>query len=126
MFRNIMQERFNPGTDLTAIAATDVTGKTFSAYAGPMKSGNITITTAAAGAATAGVIKYDADTGEFVGVARGSGRVVTVTAAATLTAGDAVEVAANGQAGAADTGIIVGWAIDDATAGSDALISLAH
>lgn len=126
MFRNIMQERFNPGTDLTAIAATDVTGKTFSAYAGPMKSGNITIATAAAGAATAGVIKYDANTNKFVGVARGSGRVVTVTTSSELNAGDAVEVAADGTATLADTGIIVGWAIDDATAGSDALISLAH
>lgn len=126
MYRNIMQDRFNPGTDLTAVATTDVTGKTFCAYSGAMKSGNIAITTATAGEAVAGVIKYDAAGDSLVGVARGSGRVVTVTAATALAAGTAVEVGTDGKATTADTGIIVGWAVDDAEADADALISLAH
>ena len=126
MYRNPMHDRFNPGTDITALATTDVTGKTFAAYSGAMKSGNISITTAQAGTATAGVIKYDAQTGNLVGLARGSGRVVTVKTSSELSAGDAVEVAADGTATLADTGIIVGWAADNADAGTDALISLAH
>ena len=126
MYTNIMRDRFNPGTDLTALAASAITGKTFTAYAGPMRSGNITVATAEPGAATAGVAKYDANAEELVGIARGSGRVVTVTTAADLAAGDPIAVGDNGHATLADTGIIVGWAADNADAGTDALVSLAH
>lgn len=124
MYQNIMQDRFNPGTDLTAVADTAVTGKTFVTIAGPMKGGNITVETATAAGAVAGVAKYDAAAGEFVGVARGSSRVVTVTAAAAIVAGAPVEVAANGHAVTATTGAVVGYAVDTAEATGDALISL--
>lgn len=126
MYRNVMRDRFNPGTDLTAYAQDTITGKTLVSYAGPMKQGNIAVATAAAGAAVAGVAKYDADAEELVGVARGSGRVVTIHAATSLTAGDPVEVADGGGVTTTSTGTTIGWAADNADAGADALISLAN
>lgn len=126
MFRNVMRDQFNPGTDLTAVATAAVVGKTFAAYSGAMQQGNIAVATAAAGAAAAGVVKYNAAAGDLVGVARGSGRVVTVTAGGTISAGEGVEVGADGAAVPATTGIVVGWAVDNADAGADVLISLAH
>ncbi|MBK4149834.1 DUF2190 family protein [Corynebacterium macginleyi] len=121
-----MKERFNPGTDLTANANEAVTGKTFLRYAGAMKNGLISVAPAKPGEAVAGVCKYNAKADDLVGVARGSGRIVTVTATAALTAGSAVSVGANGKAAPAGEGITVGWAVDDAGEGDDALISLAH
>lgn len=126
MFTNVMRDRFNPGTDLTAVATVTVTGKTFLSYAGPMNNSLITVAPATAGQNTAGVAKYDANADDLVGVARGSGRIVTVTAGAALTAGTGVEVGEGGKAIPATTGTIVGWAVDNATADTDALISLAH
>lgn len=126
MYHNQMKERFNPGTDLTANANEAVTGKTFLGYAAAMKRGLITVAPAKPGEAVAGVCKYDAKPGDLVGVARGSGRIVTVTAAAALTAGAAVSVGADGKAAPAGDGVTVGWAVDDADEGDDALISLAH
>lgn len=126
MYANQMHERFNPGTDLTANVDESVTGKTFLRYAGAMKNGLITVAPAKPGDATAGVCKYNAQANDLVGVARGAGRIVTVTAAAPLTAGTAVEVGADGHAAPASEGLTVGWAVDDADQGADALISLAH
>lgn len=126
MYHNQMKERFNPGTDLTAHVEATVTGKTFLRYAGAMKKGLISVAPANPGEAIAGVCKYNAEADDLVGVARGSGRVVTVTAAAALTAGTAVEVAANGHATPATSGVTVGWAVDNTDEGDDALISLAH
>lgn len=126
MYHNQMKERFNPGTDLTANANEAVTGKTFLRYAGAMKNGLISVAPAKPGEAVAGVCKYNAKADDLVGVARGSGRIVTVTAAAALTAGSAVSVGTNGKAAPAGEGITVGWAVDDADEGDDALISLAH
>lgn len=126
MFTNEMQERFNPGTDLTAVATENVVGKTFVNYSNAMQHGLISVATAQPGHAVAGVAKYDQDANNLVGVARGSGRIVTVTAETELTAGTAVQVGANGKATTATDGVIVGWVVDTATANSDALVSLAH
>lgn len=126
MYQNIMQDRFKPGTDLTAVANSAIVGKTFTAYAGPLKGGNIVVGPATAGTATAGVAKYDAKAGALVGIARGSARVVTVTAGAGITVGTAVEVGPGGKAIPATTGVIVGYAIDDADTDTDALISLSN
>ncbi|WBT08983.1 hypothetical protein PAB09_01120 [Corynebacterium sp. SCR221107] len=98
MYTNQMLDRFNPGTDLTAVTATAVTGKTFLGYAGAMTRDLITVTTATAGKPTAGVAKYDADTNTLVGVARGAGRIVTVTAETQLVAGDPIAVGTAGKA----------------------------
>ena len=125
-YANQMRDIFNPGSDLTVIATTAVVGKTFAALSGPRSNNMLSVTTAEAGAPTIGVIKYDAAADEMVGIARGSSRIVTVTADGPITAGSPVEVGAGGKAKTADTGSIVGWAVDTAADGDDALISLAH
>lgn len=126
-FKNVMQERFNPGTDLTAVATKAVTGKTFLAYSKDMQRGLISVAPAEAGAATAGVAKYDAAETEKVGVARGAARIVTVTAAGSIKPGNPVVVGENGKAAAhSESGEIVGWCVNTAEEGDDALISLAY
>ena len=125
-YANQMRDIFNPGTDITVIATTKVAGKTFAAISGPRSKNMLSVTTAEAGAPTIGVIKYDADADNMVGIARGSSRIVTVTADGPITAGAPVEVGTGGKAKTADTGSIVGWAVDTAADGDDALISLAH
>ena len=125
-YNNEMHDLFNPGTDVPGVAKANITGKTFLAYAGPMEQGILAVTPAAAGAATAGVARFDANEGDLVTVARGSSRIVTVTAGGTITAGDPIEVGASGTAVKQTTGILVGWAVDSATSGEDAKISLAH
>lgn len=127
MYQNILQDRFNPGTDLTAATTAQVDGKTFLKYSGAMKSGLIQVATADAGGAVAGVAKYDAETNDLVGVARGNSRILTVTAGGALAAGDAVAVGTSGKAVKATSGaLVVGYAVDDAADGSDALVSLAN
>ncbi|MFD5869163.1 capsid cement protein [Corynebacterium sp. NPDC060344] len=125
-YANQMRDIFNPGTDLTVVATTAVAGKTFAAISGPRSDNLLSVTTATAGAPTVGVFKYDAAADNMVGVARGSARIVTVTADGAITAGSPVEVGTGGKATTADTGAVVGWAVDTATDGGDALISLAH
>ena len=125
-YANQMRDIFNPGTDLTVVATTAVVGKTFAAISGPRSQNMLSVTTAKPGAPAAGVFKYDADADDMVGIARGSSRIVTVTADGPITAGSPVEVGAGGKAKTADTGSIVGWAVDTAADGDDALISLAH
>lgn len=125
-YANQMRDIFNPGTDLTVVATADVVGKTFAAISGPRSQNMLSVTTAAAGAPTAGVFKYDADADDMVGIARGSSRIVTVTADGPITAGSPVEVGTGGKAKTAGTGSVVGWAVDTAADGDDALISLAH
>ena len=125
-YANQMRDIFNPGTDITCIATTAVAGKTFAAISGPRSQNMLSVATAAAGAPTIGVVKYDAAADDMVGIARGSARIVTVTADGPITAGSPVEVGTGGKAKAADTGSIVGWAVDTAADGDDAMISLAH
>ncbi|MHA2789672.1 DUF2190 domain-containing protein [Corynebacterium sp. S7] len=124
MYQDQMKDRFNPGTDLTAVATGTITGSTFVAIAGPLKNDLINVATATAGTHAAGVAKYTAVDGDLVGVARGSSRVVTVTAGSVLTPGDLVEVGAGGMAVKHTTGTVVGYAVDNAAANEPALISL--
>lgn len=123
-YRNQMRDLYNDGSDITCAATAPLTGKTFAAIAGPRTGGLITIATAAAGERTCGVIKYDAEADGLVGIARGSARVVTVTAASALSAGAEVEVGTAGRAAVHDTGVAVGYLVDDVEAGADALVSL--
>lgn len=125
-YANQMRDIFNPGTDLTCIATSAVAGKTFAAISGPRSQNMLSVTTAKPGAPAAGVFKYDAAADNMVGIARGSSRIVTVTADGPITAGSPVEVGTGGKAKTADTGAVVGWAVDTAEDGADALISLAH
>lgn len=125
-FNNIAHDRYNDGSDITAQANAAVAGKTFAAIAGDMTAeGLLSVKPAATGGNTVGVVKYDADTGEKVGVARGSSRVITVTAGGAITAGDEVAVGAGGKAVKATEGaVVVGYAFDSVDAGADALVSL--
>ena len=125
-FTNQMRDIFNPGTDITCIATTAVVGKTFAAISGPRSQNMLSVTTAKPGAPAAGVFKYDAAADDMVGIARGSSRIVTVTADGAITAGSPVEVGTDGKAKTADAGTVVGYAVDSAADGDDAMISLAH
>lgn len=125
-YANQMRDIFNPGTDITVVATTTVAGKTFAAISGPRSQNMLSVTTATAGAPTIGVFKYDAAADNMVGIARGSSRIVTVTADGPITAGSPVEVGTGGKAKTADAGTVVGYAVDTAADGDDAMISLAH
>ena len=124
MFSNPMHDIYNPGTDITAVATEAISGKTIVKVTGPMVSGLIQVAPAAAGEAAIGVAKYDADKGDKVGIARGAGRVVTITAGAAVTAGQEVEIDAKSTASPKSDGQAIGVAVDDAEAGEDAKISL--
>lgn len=125
-FNNIAHDRYNDGSDITAQANAAVAGKTFAAIAGDMTAeGLLSVKPAATGGNTVGVVKYDADTGEKVGVARGSSRVITVTAGGSITAGDEVAVGAGGKAVKATEGAaVVGYSFNTVVTGADALVSL--
>ncbi|MGP5589946.1 DUF2190 domain-containing protein [Corynebacterium variabile] len=125
-FKNIAHDRYNDGSDITAQATATVVGKTFAAIAGDMTAeGLLTVKPAATGGNTVGVVKYDADTGQKVGVARGSSRVITVTAGGTITAGDEVAVGAGGKAvKATEDAVVVGYSFNSVSTGADALVSL--
>lgn len=132
-FQNQMHDRYNPGTDLTCHTTTRVTGKTFATVAGAMTDGLISVTTATTGGPVAGVFKCDQDAKQTVGVARGSSRIVTVTADGPLTAGSPVVVGSSGKATAysapADgepAALIVGYAVDTVDDGDDTPVSLAN
>lgn len=124
MFSNPMHDIYNPGTDITAVATEPVSGKTIVKVAGPMVSGLIQVAPAAAGEAAIGVAKYDAAKGDKVGIARGAGRVVTITAGAAVTAGQEVEIDAKSTVSPKSDGQAIGVAVDAAKAGEDAKISL--
>ena len=125
-YANQMRDIFNPGTDITVVATTTVVGKTFAAISGPRSQNMLSVTTAKPGAPAAGVFKYDAAADNMVGIARGSSRIVTVTADGPIPAGSPVEVGTGGKAKTADAGTVVGYAVDTAENGGDAMISLAH
>ena len=125
-YANQMSDIFNPGNDITVVATTAVVGKTFAAISGPRSQNMLSVTTAKPGAPTVGVFKYDADADDMVGIARGASRIVTVTADGPITAGSPVEVGTGGKAKTADAGTVVGYAVDTAENGGDAMISLAH
>lgn len=125
-YTNIARDRYNDGSDITCYATAPVSGKTFVTYSGEMNRDLITVATATAGGAVAGVAKYDADADTAVGVARGASRIITITAGAQLAAGDKVEVGDGGKAVPQESGDIVGFAVAPAQANTDALISLAY
>ncbi|MFC9555570.1 capsid cement protein [Rhodococcus sp. NPDC056960] len=115
---------YEPGRDLTGRASAAVTGKRFLKISGNRSSGNIAVAHADAAGRVCGVSKYDAASGDIVGVARGNSRVTFVTASANIAAFAEVEVAANGQAVTKSSGVAVGYAVTAATSGGDAEISL--
>lgn len=115
---------YEPGRDISGRASAAVTGKRFLKISGNRNGGNIAVAHADAGGRVCGVSKYDAASGEIVGVARGNSRVTHVTAGGALAAFDEVQVGANGTAVKLDAGVAVGYALTAATNGGDAEISL--
>lgn len=128
-----------PGVDVTGQATAAVTGKRFlrisgarsykfNQLAGTADGNNYKVAQATAGGAAFGVSKYDQPTvGGKVGVARGG--IVTVTAGATITAGQRIMSDATGQAipwvtAASEANKDLGYAVDDAVNGTDAEIAL--
>lgn len=115
---------YEPGRDITGRASAAVTGKRFLKISGNRSSGNIAVAPADAAGRVCGVAKYDAASGDIVGVLRGKDRVVPVTAGGNIAAFAEVEVGANGQAITKASGVAVGYAVTAATSGNDAEISL--
>lgn len=121
---NEMIDVYDPGRDITGRATAAVTGKRFLKISGNRSGGNIAVAPCAAGDRSCGVAKYDAASGDIVGVARGNSRVVRVTAGAALAAGDEVQAGAGGVAIVAAAGAKLGYALTAAANGADAEISL--
>lgn len=115
---------YEPGQDISGRASAGVTGKRFLKISGNRAGGNVAVAHADAGGRVCGVSGRDAASGELVRVMRGSGRVVFVTAGATLAAFQEVEVGANGVAVVKASGVAVGYAVTAATNGGDAEINL--
>ncbi|MEB3021305.1 DUF2190 domain-containing protein [[Mycobacterium] crassicus] len=116
---------YEPGRDITGRATASVTGKRFLKISGNRTgTGNIAVAPADAAGRVCGVSKYDAASGEIVGVARGNSRVTHVTADGAITAFAEVEVGTAGKAKALDSGKAVGYALTAAADGADAEISL--
>lgn len=115
---------YEPGRDITGRASAAVTGKRFLAITGNRSNGNIAVAHATAAGRVCGVSKYDAASGEIVGVARGNSRVTHVTADGAIAAFAEVEVGTAGKAKALASGKAVGYALTAAADGADAEISL--
>jgi predicted RecA/RadA family phage recombinase len=129
-----------PGTRLPCQAKTAVTGKRFVAVTGPRLSGPGIPATAQVGASdptdggriqvgapaaaghVLGVAMWDAAIGEGVTVITDG--VAPVNAAATMTAGTAVQVDATGSVVALAAGIKVGTLVDAVTSGNDAQVKI--
>lgn len=70
-----------------------------------------------------GVAKYDQPTiGKLVGIIREG--IVPITTSAAITAGQLVQVAADGTIVPVSTGVAIGTACDDAASGADAEVAL--
>jgi hypothetical protein len=122
-YLNQARDLYTPASDLTATATAPVSGKTFLTITGALTDRLVQVGPAPAGTTPLGVAKYDAATGEHVGIARGH-RIITVTAGDTLTAGTPVQVGDNGHAVAQTDGALVGIAVDTADTGADCFIAL--
>ncbi|MER7164504.1 DUF2190 family protein [Micromonospora sp. NPDC000207] len=116
---------YEPGRRLTGHATATVTGCRFVMISGNRQTdGSISVSHATAATKAFGVAAYDAAIGEKVGILRGGGFIVPVTAAANLSANQRVEVGTNGQAAALASGIAVGTVVTGATSGNLAQIAL--
>jgi hypothetical protein len=127
---------YEPGDQITAHCEAAVVGKTFVAISdprqGPAGGGlsttgegqNVVVSTCAADGKPLGVAAHDAAIGKKVGVIGGPGFIVPVTADGAITAGDEVEVGANGKVKVFDAGIKAGLCLDTVADAADAMIKL--
>lgn len=116
----------DPGRDVTGRATAAVTSKRFLAITGPRSGGNVAVAHATAAGRVCGVAKYDAVSGDVVGVSRGNSRVTFVASGGTapIAAFGEVEVGPAGTCVPHATGVAVGYAVTDCAVGADAEISL--
>lgn len=121
---NLSIDVYGPGRDITGRATADVTAKRFLAITRNETDGNLAVAHATAGGRVCGVSKYDTESGDLVGIARGASRIVRVTAAAALAAFAEVQVGPDGKAAPLTDGSPVGYATTAAAADTDAHISL--
>ena len=123
---------YKPGADITGYASAAVTGKrcvkiSGARTAGPglntsVLGGNVRVAHADAGSKQFGVAKWDAAANTLVGVTREG--VVPITSSANITAGQQVEITANGMVAPLASGIAIGVAVNTTTSGNDAEIAL--
>jgi len=117
--------RYDDGDERTGYASAAVVGGRFVSVSGDRVAGNISYATTSAGAKAHGVARTDAAITTTFPVSSGSSKVVQVQATnATIAAGADVEVGANGMAQTKNTGIAVGYAVQNCAANGLAEISL--
>jgi len=131
-----------PGEDVTGFAAAAVTGKRAVQIAAAKPAGEkaeglsttggggtyrVALPSGAGangGAAKMifGVAKYDAAINKLVGVVREG--IVPITASAAITAGQSLQIAADGTVVPFSTGVVIGYACDDCANGADCEVAL--
>lgn len=126
---------FDAGEDVSVRAEAAVTGKRFVKVSDPQDGpanmgldpaatgGRIVVSHCPAGEKPFGVASYDAAINGHLYAIRGQ-KIVPVTAGASITAGQQVEVGTNGQAIPLASGVAVGLAVDSAANGTDCPIAL--
>jgi hypothetical protein len=139
MLKNTCIPLFKPGNDITVRTTEAVTGKRFADIGGNIQSGptitsvnlpatfdggNIQAKICEAKKRAIGVFAYDRAEGESVEVLRGSGVVLPVTAGGAITAGEEVEVGAEGKVVKLNAGVAVGKAYTTAANNEDCFVSL--
>ena len=132
--QNELTAFYEPGSDITAYVTSDVIGKrcvmiSADRQAGPalntsVSGGNLSVAPATAAGRIFGVAKWDAATGQLVGVKRGNGVIVPIKAAGAIAAFAEVEVGTAGQVVTKASGVAIGYAVTAASSGADAQISL--
>lgn len=115
---------YEPGRDISGRASAAVTGKRFLKISGNRSGGNIAVAHADTASRVCGVSKYDAASGEIVGVARGNSRVTHVTAEGAIAAFAEVQVGTAGKALTKGAGVAVGYVLTAVADGGDAEVSL--
>ena len=113
-----------PGDSITCHAEAAVVGGRFVDVTGPRVDGNYQVSHATAAAKAIGVASRDKAIGEKVMVFGGPGTIIDVQAGAALTAGDRIQVGANGTAAVLAAGVEVGVAMDDIANGAHGPIRL--
>lgn len=139
MSLNVCTPLYKPGQDITGHCTAPVVGKTFLDISATIQSGptitsvnlpatydggNIQVATAAAKAKAIGVAAYNQEEGKKVPLLCGAGYVVPVTASGAITAGEEVEVGAEGKAAKLAAGKPVGKAFNTVANGEDCFVRL--
>lgn len=139
MSAKVCTPMFDDAKDISGHTTAEVKGKTFADISGNIQSGpaitsvnlpstydggNIQVATCAAKKRAEGVFAYDAAEAVTVPIKRGSGKVLPVVAGGAITAGEEVEVGAEGKAVKLASGIAVGKAYTTAASGEDCFIRL--